>query len=336
MRFAVLLPVALLLLSPAVASGLSKTGTTIGQFLLIEPSARIAAMGNVGVSVCDGIQSVYYNPGALGRFHERTVQLSHSEWFAGIDYEYAAIAVPVSNYGNVFGSVTALNSGDIDVRTVEKPLGTGERYTVSDIALSLGFGRAFSDRFAAGAQINYVAETIWHTTLKTWTLNVGGVYRLTEQGLQLGSSISNYGASAGFSGRDLAMQYDNDPDRYGDNSALPGEKYTGDFSVPVLFRVGLSMPRRISSSSELLMAVNAFHPSDNNESVSLGAEWGWKETLFLRGGYQNLFLSDSEVGLTLGLGMKGKIGSGNFGFDYGWADHGRLQETHRITFVVGL
>jgi hypothetical protein len=336
MRLAVMLPLLGLLLSPAVARGLSKTGTTIGQFLLIEPSARIAAMGNVGVAICDDIQSVYYNPAALGRFHERTVQLTHSEWFAGIDYEYAAIAIPVSNYGNLFGSVTALNSGDIDVRTVEKPLGTGERYTVSDIALSLGFGRAFSDRFSAGGQVNYVAETIWHTSLKTWTLNVGGIYRLTERGLQLGSSITNYGASAGFGGRDLAMQYDNDPERYGDNSALPGEKYTGDFPVPVLFRVGLSMPQRLTPSSELLMAINAFHPSDNNESVSIGAEWGWKQLFFLRGGYQNLFLSNSEVGLTLGLGMKGKVGSGNFGFDYAWADHGRLQETHRMTFVVGL
>jgi len=336
MRFAVLLPVIALLLSPTVASGLSKTGTTVGQFLLIEPSARIAAMGNVGVAICDGIQSVYYNPGALGRFHERTVQLTHSEWFAGIDYEYAAIALPVSNYGNVFGSVTALNSGDIDVRTVEKPLGTGERYTVSDIALSLGFGRAFSDRFAAGAQANYIAETIWNSTLKTWTLNVGGVYRLTERGLQLGSSINNFGASAAFDGRDLAMQYDNDPTRYGDNSALPADKYTGEFPVPVLFRVGLSMPQRLTSTSELLMAVNAYHPSDNNESMSLGAEWGWKGAFFLRAGYQELFLDESEVGLTLGLGMKGKFGSGNFGFDYGWADHGRLEETHRMTFVVSL
>jgi hypothetical protein len=296
MRIAILFPALTLLLSPAVAHGLSKTGTTVGQFLLIEPSARIAAMGNVGVAVSDGIQSVYYNPGALGRFNERTVQLTHSEWFAGIDYDYAAIAIPISNHGNLFGSVTALNSGEIDVRTVAQPLGTGERYTVSDVALSVGFGRAFSDRFAAGAQINYINETIWHTSLKAMTLNVGGVYRLTEQGLQLGSSITNYGASATFKGRDLAMQYDNDPDRYGDNSGLPGEKYTGEYPLPVLFRVGLSMPARTSAASRLLMAVDAFHPSDNNESLSLGAEWAWKEMLFLRSGYQSLFLEDSRSG----------------------------------------
>lgn len=336
MRLVVILLALAVFLAPAVASGLSKTGSSVGQFLLIEPSARIAAMGNVGVAICDGIQSVYYNPGALGRFRERTVQLTHSEWFAGIDYDYAAIAVPVGGYGNIFSSVTSLNSGEIDVRTVEKPLGTGERYTVSDVALSVGFGRAFSDRFAAGALVNYVGETIWHTSMKTLTLNVGGVYRLTEQGLQLGSSICNYGANASFNGRDLAMQYDNDPSRYGDNSALPGEKYTGEYPVPVLFRVGLSMPKRLSAASDLLVAVNAFHPSDNDESVSLGAEWTWKQAFALRAGYQNLFLGDSEVGLTLGAGFRGKIGAGSFGFDYGWADYGRLEETHRMTFVVAL
>ena len=59
--------------------------------------------------------------------------------------------------------MTALNSGDIDVRTVDQPLGTGERYTVSNVALGLGYGRQITSRFAAGLQVNYVTERIWHT-----------------------------------------------------------------------------------------------------------------------------------------------------------------------------
>lgn len=336
MRIAALVMILLLVLIPPVAKGQSKTGTAVGQFLLIEPSARIAAMGNVGVALSDGIQSIYYNPAAIGRLETFAVQFTHSEWFAGIAYEYAAGAMPVKDWGNLFASVTALNSGDIDVRTVEQPLGTGERYTVEDLAVGVGFGREFSGRFAAGIQVNYVTETIWHSSLKTMTLNVGATYRLSSRGLQIGSSISNYGATARYRGRDLAFQYDNDPDRYGDNSALPGERLTGRFPVPVLFRVGVSMPRQVSESSEVLLAVDAYHPSDNTESLGTGVEWTWKETLSLRGGYQNLFLKESEVGLTLGAGLKGRIGDQTFGFDYAWADHGRLSETHRMTFVLEL
>jgi hypothetical protein len=82
------------------------------------------------------------------------------------------------------------------------------------------------------------------------------------------------------------------------------------------------------------VAMDAIHPSDNTESVSMGAEWGFRNTLFFRGGYQNLFQKDSETGLTLGTGLVYRSDDYNITFDYGWADHGRLEKTHRLTLGV--
>jgi long-subunit fatty acid transport protein len=311
----------------------SKTGTSIGQFLLIEPSARIAAMGNAGVGLANGIQSVYYNPGAIGPLTGSAVQFTHSLWFADITFDYAAAAVGLSGVGTLFGSVTSLSSGDINVRTVDQPLGTGERYSVSDLAVALGFGKQITHRFAAGLQVNYISETIWHSSLHKLTLSGGTVYRIAENGLTLGASLSNFGTSARFDGRDLAIQYDNDPTRHGDNSALPGEQLTDKFPVPTLFRVGIAYPRHLSETSNLLLALDAFHPSDNTESLSAGAEWSWRDVFALRAGYQNLWQQDSELGLTLGVGLKGDLGGRRIGLDYGWADHQRLSETHRFTVV---
>ena len=325
---------ALLCLLPALAFGQTKTGTTIGQFLLIEPSARATGMGNAGVALLHGIQSVYYNPAAVGEVGEYQFQFTHSEWLADIDYDYAAIAIPVRSLGTFFMSVTSLSSGDIDVRTVEQPLGTGEQYDVTNLALGAGYGRRITDRFSLGLQVSYLEERIWHSSLRTWTLNVGTTYRLTRSGLQIGSSISNFGTRARYGGRDLRIQYDSDPDVYGDNSGLPAEQYTEEHGVPVLFRVGLAYPWRTGDESRLLVAVDAFHPNDNSESMSFGAEWLWREMIALRGGYQDLFQTDAEVGLTLGLGIQGSLGENGFGFDYAWADHGRLEETHRVTLVM--
>lgn len=317
------------------ALGQGKTGTALAQFLAIEPSARFAGMGNAGVAISEGIQSVYYNPASLGRLNRITVAFTHSEWLADIDYNYFAAGFPVLDWGNAFLSVTSLDSGDIEVRTVEMPLGTGERYSVADLAIGVGFGTEIEGKFAAGVQANYVTEQIWHTSMSTGTLNLGAVYRLTDDGFQIGASISNYGSSAGFSGGDLTFLYDLDPDRYGDNSSLPGQRSTDDFPVPVLFRVGASHPFRTGERSRLLLGVDAFHPNDNEESMSAGAEWMWRETLSLRAGYQNLFLDDSELGWTLGLGLGGSVTGRAYGFDYAWADHGRLEETHRLTFALG-
>jgi long-subunit fatty acid transport protein len=316
------------------AFGQTKTGTTIAQFLKIEPGSRAAGMGNAGVALYDGIQSVYYNPAALGELTQSAVQFTHSDWYAGITYDYAAGALKVGGLGNLFASVTSLSSGDIDVRTVDQPLGTGERYSVSDLAVGLGFGRQLTSRFGAGIQINYLTESIWHTSLNALTLSVGTVYLLSENGARLGASISNIGTTARFTGGDLAIQYDNDPDAHGDNSALPADQFTDDFPVPILFRAGITVPRELSPDSKVLLQFDAFHPSDNTESVSMGGEWMLKDVLSLRAGYQHLFEQDSELGLTLGAGLQGALSEMLFQVDYAWAEHSMLDDTHRITFVI--
>ena len=323
-----------LAVAPGVAFAQSKVGTTIGQFLRIEPSARCAAMGNAGVALYDGIESVYFNPGAIGVLSRPTIEITHSPWFADITYDYAAGALPVHGWGTLFGGVTALNSGDIDVRTVSQPLGTGERYNVSDVAIGLGFGRPVTSKFATGAQVTYARERIWHTSQSFVTFNVGTVYRLTENGIKLGSGLSNMGTQSNFSGSDLAILYDANPGEFGDNSALPADQLTDAFPVPLVFRVGMAVPRRVNPTNNVLLMLDALHPNDNSECLNTGAEWMWRETLALRAGYQSLFQTDSELGLTFGFGLKGALGDNRYHLDYAWADHKHLNETHRLTLVV--
>jgi long-subunit fatty acid transport protein len=98
-----------------------------------------------------------------------------------------------------------------------------------------------------------------------------------------------------------------------------------------MFRVGLGYPVRLSPAAKLMFAVDAFHPSDNEESMSLGAEYQFRDFVALRVGYQDLFLSDSEVGVTAGGGIHGDLSESTYRIDYAWADHGRLGGTHRIS-----
>ena len=312
----------------------SKTGTTVGQFLLIEPSARIAGMGNAGTTAYGDIQSAYYNPAAIGLLEGSGVQFTHSPWLAEITYDYFGGSLMLGTLGNLYGSVTALNSGEIDVRTVAAPQGTGERYSVSDLAFGLGYGRRISDRFSVGLQFTYLQETIWHSAMSAFAINVGTLYQIAPDGLRIGASISNWGTRGKYDGRDLRILYDQSVASHGDNPSLPAELFTNDFPLPILFRVGLGMPITIDENNKLFVAVDAFHPSDNTESISFGAEWMFFNIFAIRGGYQNLFQQDSELGLTLGAGLR--YASDNFTvfFDYGWADQGRLDKTQRLTLGI--
>ena len=115
------------------ASAQTNTGTTIGQFQLIEPDARVAGMGNAGVSMYEGLRAVYYNPASIGRVKSIEAVFSHSAWIADITYDWVGIAIPLGTRGTAYGTVTSLNSGEMDVRTVDQPLGTGERFRVTDV-----------------------------------------------------------------------------------------------------------------------------------------------------------------------------------------------------------
>ncbi|HLP15763.1 MAG TPA: PorV/PorQ family protein, partial [Bacteroidota bacterium] len=286
----------------ALSFGQSKTGTTVGQFLLIEPSARITGMGNAGVTVFDEASSAFYNPAALGHASSSDAQFTHSSWLADISYNYAIAAVRISGSSSLALSVTSLNSGEIAVRTVEQPLGTGERYTVANTAIGLGYGQRITDRFSAGVIVSYVQERIWHSALSAFGVSFGTIYQITSDGLQLGASLSNFGTRAQYDGSDLRIRYDFDPTRYGDNSSIPSEILTDAYSLPVVFRVGFGYPITINDDNTIHLAVDAFHPSDNSESISMGAEYVFMKTFALRGGYQHLFQIDSELGLTLGAG----------------------------------
>ncbi|HZW39402.1 MAG TPA: PorV/PorQ family protein [Ignavibacteriaceae bacterium] len=315
----------------------SKTGTTIGQFLKIEPSARLAAMGNAGSASSGEVISLFYNPASLGLLQRTDIQFTYNKWLADITYNYAAIGINFADIGTLALQVTSLNSGEISVRTVDLPEGTGEKYTVNDFSIGLGYGLMLTDRVSVGFQINYITENIWHSSLATFGLNFGVQYRLYEGGPTLGASVSNFGPAAKYDGRDLFFDYDINPRVYGDNNKLPSEFRTDSYSLPTIYRAGISFPFNFGDDYKFLIAADAIHPNDNFESINIGGEFTLLKLFSIRGGYRNLFLEDSEGGLVLGSGVNMNIlQSYNIRFDYAWADYGRLNEVHRITVSMNL
>jgi opacity protein-like surface antigen len=314
----------------------NKTGTTIGQFLKIEPSSRVVALGNAGASLSGEISNIFYNPASLGRLQGTDIQFTFNKWLADITYNYMAAGINLEGIGTFAFVGTLLNSGEMEVRTVENPLGTGERFTVDNFALGLGYGLMLTDRVSVGMQINYINESIWHSSLSTFGLNFGVQYQVVEGGLTLGASVSNFGTSAAYDGRDLYLDYDFDPDKYGDNDKLPAELRTDDFNLPTLFRAGVSYCFDFGEDYKFLVAADAVHPNDNDQYLNLGGEFNLLKMISIRAGFRNIFMPDTEGGLVLGGGVQTNFNeTNNIRFDYAYADYGRLAETHRITLSVG-
>ncbi|HSD63503.1 MAG TPA: PorV/PorQ family protein [Ignavibacteriaceae bacterium] len=325
----------ILILFAADAVAQSKVATTIGQFLKIEPSSRFVAMGNAGTSLSNEASAAFYNPASLGELEGVDVQFTYNQWLADINYSYATAALNIDGVGTFAVQVTSLNSGDIEIRTVEKEKGTGLYYDVTNLSLGLAYAILLTDRVSAGLAVNYIQETIYNTSLNDVSLNFGVQYQTAIEGLRLGASVSNFGPRASYDGRDIYFNYDADPNVHGDNSKLPSSLRMGSYSLPTLFRVGISYSMTFAEWNQFIFSTDAMHSNDNNERINIGGEWEFLGSFAVRGGYRDLLLKDSEGGLVLGAGAKvGFSGSSKVSFDYAWADYGRLNATHR--FTVGL
>lgn len=321
-------------LCTAVITAQSKVGTTVGQFLKIEPSARFVAMGNAGTSLSNEASAAFYNPASLGMLKGIDIQFTYNQWLADIKYNYATAAINVEGVGTFALQVTSLNSGDMEITTVEDEQGSGLYFDVTNLSIGLAYGIMLTDRVSAGIAVNYIQETIYNTSLYNVAFNFGVQYQTAIQGLAIGASVSNFGPRSSYDGRDIFFNYDVDPDKHGDHPYLPSELRMGEFSLPTLFRVGLSYLMPVNSWNQLIISADALHTNDNNERINLGGEWLFMNTFALRGGYRDLLLEESEGGLVLGAGAKVGISNTNLSFDYAWADYGRLNNTHR--FTVGM
>ena len=131
----------MLLLMAAALRAQTNVAQTIGQTLLIEPSARISAMGNAGSAIRTEPMAAFYNPAAVGAVTNAGLQMTHSNWLLGTTYDYAIASIPFGNGSAMMLNVASFRSGDIAVRTVDLEHGTGEYYSANDVA----FGKDADD-----------------------------------------------------------------------------------------------------------------------------------------------------------------------------------------------
>ena len=102
-----------------------------------------------------------------------------------------------------------------------------------------------------------------------------------------------------------------------------------------MFRVGISFERVLGDFGNILLAMDVNHPSNATESVNLGAEYGFANMFYIRGGYESLFERDRINGLTLGGGINlYRRGSMGFRVDYAWSDWGILDNAQRFSLGV--
>lgn len=316
-------------------SNVSKRGTTAAPFLSISQGARATAMGSAFVAVADDPSTIFWNPAGIAKIPGGGVVFDHTNWIADIKYNFLAASYNLGDYGSVGVSFLSSSIEDMAVRTIESPEGTGETFGVTDAVFSVAYAINLTDNFAIGFNPKFVMQKIWRTSASAFAIDMGVIYRTPFDGIMLAMSISNFGTKMKLDGNSTLVLYDPDPNTTGNNGQIPAYLQTDTWELPLNFRVGLSYDAIKSDIHKLTVALDALHPADDYESINVGAEYGFNDMFFVRGGYKSLFLKDSEESFTVGAGIKQTfIGNVALKIDYSYGDFGRLKNVQKFTVGV--
>jgi hypothetical protein len=315
----------------------SKTGTTAASFLEIGVGAPANAMGGAFVGIANDASTLYWNVGGLATLDQYEVILVHTSWIADTKFDYAGLVIPLGNFGNFGMSFTSLTMEDMKVRTIELPDGTGENFSASDIAIALSFARKFTDRFSIGITAKYIEQSIWHMSASAIAIDAGTVFKTDLLGgMTIGAVISNFGTSMRLDGRDTRNFIRVDETKQGSNDRIPTNIELDSWDLPLYFQIGVSTPVFQYNNYKLIVSADAVVPNNNYRSLNVGAEFSFMDYFSIRGGYNSLFLQDSEGGLSFGAGVNSKmlLSTAIVKFDYAFRDFGKLKNIH--SFSVGI
>lgn len=319
------------------AQSVSKTGTTAASFLEIPVGAKAIGMGGAFVSLANDASSLFWNASGTASVEKYEVIFSHTNWIAETAFDYAGLVIPLGSVGNIGLSFTSFSMNDMKVRTVEKPDGTGEFFSAADIAIGISYSRNLSDRFSIGFTGKYIQQTIWHMSASAFAIDAGTKFRTDLfGGMVIGASVSNFGTPMQMNGRDTRYFISVDPTKLGSNDQVPSNIEMDSWDLPLTFQIGVSTNVVDALDYRLTIAADAIHPNNEYESINFGFEAAFKDFIFLRGGFQNAFMKETEGGLSFGVGVNSKLISAKtlVKFDYAYRDFGRLQNVH--TFSVGV
>lgn len=323
------------LFGQSVNNDVSKKGTTAATFLSIGQGTRATGMGSAYVALADDPSAMYWNPAGITKVNGAGFIVDHTQWIADISYNFLAMTYNLGNFGTIGVSFTVSDIGEMKVTTIDKPEGTGETFTATDAAFSLAWAIKLTDNFAIGFNPKFIYQSIWNTSSTAIAIDMGVQYVTPFDGMILGMSISNFGTKMKLVGNSELVLYDPDPTSTGNNGSIPALLQTDSWELPLNFRFGVAYEPLKVDQHKILIAVDALHVSDNNESVNAGAEYTFADVFSVRGGYKSLFLKDSEESFSLGAGIKQLLlDNVAIRFDYAYEDFGRLNNIQKFSVSV--
>src|SRR5262245_5720810 len=180
---------ALLLLASTARAQAQNAGLP-GEWFNGYTTARTLGIGGAFVAVADDPLGVVWNPAGLSAMDQNELRFENARLFEDTSINGVGFAVPGSRFPSFGITMVSLGSGDFQrTNDMNDALGT---FKTGETAWLLSAAKAFSPRFALGANMKLVQQKVEDFNAGGFGLDLGGWYTV-RNGIRLGASIANLG-----------------------------------------------------------------------------------------------------------------------------------------------
>lgn len=282
--------------------------------LLINPWARSSGWADANVACVAGLEGMYQNIAGMAFTPRTELIFTNTQYLVGTDIviNSGGFSTKIGGEnGGVLGlSVMNMSFGDIDVTTVDLPDGGIGTFSPSYSIIALGYAREFSNSIYGGITVKMISESIANVGATGFALDAGIQYvtgvgkdRLGNRhrdNLRFGITMKNVGTTMKYSGDGMTFT-----GAAANGTTMTVSQRSQEFELPSLIKIGFSYHVRflsnkaklsddsessddnekVLSDHELVIAANFTSNSYTKDQFHFGLEYGFKNILYLRGGY---------------------------------------------------
>jgi hypothetical protein len=283
-------------------------------------------MGGAGIAAVEGAEALYWNPARLGENRRFDLEAYYAKWFADLRHQFIGLSVPVGSDFALGAFALSLGGDEFEQTTLSAQEGNGVMVGYGDLALGVSLAYRMTDRFSAGGTIKYLHQKLFSEVASTFAVDLGTSLRTDLPGFSIGMAMTNLGGEMKLEGRDLIT---------GGSGNAPTQYEVSGWPLPLSFQVGTAWrligtreALRKDPDQDFLLCFDGQHINEGLTRWRIGGEYGFKQTLFLRGGW--VLGHDTET-WSAGAGLAAPLLSYRVEVNFAYADLGDLKGVQRLS-----
>ena len=304
--------VLLLITSVFVRAGEEETRSGF-EFLRTDIGARPASMGGAFVAVVGDLHGLKYNPASLASTRDLESTFTFLDHLLDIKSGFIGFSKSIKSTGRLGIGISYNHYGELKRTDIlGDDLGTFSPY---DAVFSVTYANSLIEGMSAGISLKYIYSKIDQYTAGALAADVGFIYCISRQDLNVGFSALNLGRSV---------------------QAFIEEHE----KLPTSYRLGVS---KKLAHLPLILNFDVIKYQYDKSSLfwglywALGGEFTVSDNLHLRWGYnsrgaEEKVSSDTGrfAGVSLGLGIQWE----RYRLDYGYSSYGALGAMNNFTITI--